>query len=738
MSLILGSNRGCCPISSRTTSNGSLGRVLFGQMAKMSSEGKGSKAKGGPIIGIDLGTTNSCVAMWDKNEARVLENAEGSRTTPSVVAFQGSQQQQGQPAVVVGAAARRQWVTNARNTIFATKRLIGRKYDDPMVQHQRSVVPYKIVPSRAAQSKGDAWVETTDGVQRSPSEIGAHVLTKMKETAERHFSSATSSITSPIASSRVRAVITCPAYFNDSQRQATKDAGRIAGLDVLRIINEPTAAALAYGLRGGAGNDGKVVAVFDLGGGTFDVSLLEIAGGVFEVKATNGDTFLGGEDFDNALVAYLADEFRRAHPTSTAAAHLVAQLRSQGNRVPKDNNNHNKSINSKNPPNNNNTNNSNLSVVNDSKLALQRLREAAERAKCDLSSAPSAEVNLPFLCVDPVKGPLHLQTTVTRAKFEALTEGLVRRTLGPVRRCLADAKLQPKDVSEVVMVGGMTRMPRVVEEVRKAFGKEPFRGVNPDEAVAVGAAVQGGVLDGAVKSVVLLDVTPLSLGIETVGGVFTRLIARNTTIPSHHSQVFSTAEDFQTEVEIKIFQGERAMAKDNKLLGSFFLTGIPPLPKGQAQIDVSFDIDANGIVHVKAKDRRSGKEQSVRIEATGGLSEAEIQKMVAQADALKDADDAAKALAEAKNAAETVLRSAQAALREHKAHVSAQAAAAVNKDVEALVKALNGKDPDAITRTAAALRESTMQCFSKSFAEEAAATAATTNDNSNKKKTDKK
>lgn len=513
---------------------------------------------------------------------------------------------------------------------------------------------------------------------------------------------------------KVKAVITCPAYFNDSQRQATKDAGRIAGLDVLRIINEPTAAALAYGLRGGNGNDGKIVAVFDLGGGTFDVSLLEIAGGVFEVKATNGDTYLGGEDFDNVLVSYLASEFRRMHPGSAAAADLVAQLERQGGKVSKESVPGSKVVTS--------------AAMNDSKLALQRLREAAERAKCDLSSAPTAEINLPFLCMDPTKGPLHLQMTLTRSRFESLTESLIKRTMGPVRRCLSDAKLSPKDISEVVMVGGMTRMPRVISEVRKAFNKEPFRGINPDEAVAIGAAVQGGVLEGTVKSVVLLDVTPLSLGIETVGGVFTRLINRNTTIPSRHSQVFSTAEDFQTEVEIKIYQGERAMAKDNKLLGSFFLTGIPPLPKGQAQIDVAFDIDANGIVHVKAKDRRSGKEQSVRIEATGGLSEAEIQKMVAQADALKDADDAAKALAEARNAGEGVLRAAQAALKEHGSKVKREAEVAVKRDVEALVKALGGKDAEAITRLAAALRESTMQCFAKSFADEGS------NNNNNDKK----
>lgn len=709
MSLVLGSKH---PYNFRQYFPTS--HLLLTQFSALSN---GSKKPNDPIIGIDLGTTNSCVALWENNEARVLENSEGSRTTPSVVAFPSSGSTKGSP-VVVGAAARRQWVTNARNTIFATKRLIGRKYIDPMVQHQKGVVPYKIVASTQAQSKGDAWVETGDGVQHSPSEIGAHVLSKMKETAELHFSSANNSNSAKSGIRRkVKAVITCPAYFNDSQRQATKDAGRIAGLDVLRIINEPTAAALAYGLRGGAGNDGKIVAVFDLGGGTFDVSLLEIAGGVFEVKATNGDTYLGGEDFDNALVAYLAAEFRRMHPGSQAAASLVEQLERQGGKVPKEGKGAPAGV------------MQGVASMNDSKLALQRLREAAERAKCDLSSSPTAEINLPFLCMDPAKGPLHLQLTLTRSKFESLTEQLIKRTLAPVHRCLADAKLSPKDISEVVMVGGMTRMPRVVSEVRKAFNKEPFRGVNPDEAVAVGAAVQGGVLDGSVKSVVLLDVTPLSLGIETVGGVFTRLIPRNTTIPSRHSQVFSTAEDFQTEVEIKIFQGERAMAKDNKLLGSFYLTGIPPLPKGQAQIDVAFDIDANGIVHVKATDRRSGKEQSVRIEATGGLSEAEIQKMVAQADALKDADDAAKALAEARNAGEAVLRAAQTALKEHKGKVAKGEVAAVNKDVEALIKAIGGKDPDAITRAAAALKESTMQCFSKSFADQ-----ANNNNNDNKKK----
>ena len=651
------------------------------------------------IIGIDLGTTNSCVAVWDRatQQARVLENAEGARTTPSVVAFVPGAAGAA-PSVVVGAAAKRQWVTNARNTIYATKRLIGRRYDDPLVRRQQRTVPYAIVP--APSGNGDAWVATADGVPRSPSEIGGLVLAKMRDTALRLApSSQGGKQGSKLGKQgrRTRAVITCPAYFNDAQRQATKDAGRIAGLDVLRVINEPTAAALAYGLR--ATDTGKLVAVFDLGGGTFDVSVLEIAGGVFEVKATNGDTFLGGEDFDNALVAHLARQFRAAHPNSAAAARLEAAATAAA-AIPAtaaaaaaaapaaaNNSKENKGGASGANPGaakaaaTKTTTTVMTPEAQADKLALQRLKEAAERCKCDLSSALSAEVNLPFLCMDAGGAPLHLQATVTRGEFERLTRGLVRRTLGPVRQCLRDARVRAADVAEVVLVGGMTRMPAVVDEVRRAFGgqRAPYRGVNPDEAVAVGAAVQGGVLEGAVKSVVLLDVTPLSLGIETLGGVFTRIIDRNSTIPTQRSQVFSTAEDFQREVEVRVYQGERALARDNKLLGSFFLTGIPPLPRGQAQIDVAFDLDANGIVHVTAKDRRSGKHQSIRIEAAGGLSDTEIQRIVAQADAAKARDRAARALVDAQNAARAVLATARDALSEAGAAPATGAAATKGK-----------------------------------------------------------
>lgn len=720
------------------------------------------------VIGIDLGTTNSCVAVWDRGtqQARVLENAEGARTTPSVVAFvpgaAGSA-----PSVVVGAAAKRQWVTNARNTIYATKRLIGRRYDDPLVRRQQSTVPYAIVP--APSGNGDAWVATADGVPRSPSEIGGLVLAKMRDTALRLAPSTSAGgkgkgkgKTLTQGQPRTRAVITCPAYFNDAQRQATKDAGRIAGLDVLRVINEPTAAALAYGLR--ATDAGKLVAVFDLGGGTFDVSVLEIAGGVFEVKATNGDTFLGGEDFDNALVAHLARRFRAAHPRSAAAARLEAaatltasvpaRAASGASGTPQ--NKGGKSATTTTAGAKTGTTKTTTVATLSSeeqadKLALQRLKEAAERCKCDLSSALSAEVNLPFLVMDAGGAPLHLQATVTRAEFERLTRGLVRRTLGPVRQCLRDAKVRAEDVADVVLVGGMTRMPAVVEEVRRAFGgrKAPYRGVNPDEAVAVGAAVQGGVLEGAVKSVVLLDVTPLSLGIETLGGVFTRIIDRNSTIPTQRSQVFSTAEDFQREVEVRVYQGERALARDNKLLGSFFLTGIPPLPRGQAQIDVAFDLDANGIVHVTAKDRRSGKHQSIRIEAAGGLSDTEIQRIVAQADAAKALDRAARALVDAQNAARSVLATAADALAEAgtggagKAKgkdgaerlldiplqlrtslekemagltrdVAASAARSKNADAAAEEKSLDDAAA-ALTRRTAVVRDLTMQAFASAY-----------------------
>src|SRR5512136_270687 len=541
----------------------------------------------GKVIGIDLGTTNSCVAVMDGKTAKVIENSEGKNSTPSIVAFSDDGER------LVGQPAKRQAVTNPERTFFAVKRLIGRRYDDPMVEKDKKLVPYKI--SRA--SNGDAWVEA-DSKTYSPSQISANVLTKMKETAEAFLGE-------PVT----QAVITVPAYFNDAQRQATKDAGKIAGLDVLRIINEPTAAALAYGLdKKGAGT----IAVYDLGGGTFDVSILEIGDGVFEVKSTNGDTFLGGEDFDMRLVNYLADEFQKE----------------QG-----------------------------INLRND-KLALQRLKEAAEKAKIELSSTTQTEINLPFITADQ-SGPKHLTMKLTRAKFEALVDDLVQKTVEPCRKALKDAGLTAGEINEVVLVGGMTRMPKVQEVVRSFFGKEPHKGVNPDEVVAVGAAVQAGVLQGDVKDVLLLDVTPLSLGIETLGGVFTRIIDRNTTIPTKKSQVFSTAEDNQQAVTIRVFQGEREMAADNKLLGQFDLTGIPPAPRGVPQIEVTFDIDANGIVSVSAKDKATSKEQSIRIQASGGLSDSEIERMVKDAESHAAEDKKKREVVEAKNHAEALIHSTE-------------------------------------------------------------------------------
>eukprot|EP00172_Hildenbrandia_rubra_P004293 Plantae.Rhodophyta-Hildenbrandia_rubra.ctg8393.p1 GENE.Plantae.Rhodophyta-Hildenbrandia_rubra.ctg8393~~Plantae.Rhodophyta-Hildenbrandia_rubra.ctg8393.p1 ORF type:complete len:669 (+),score=168.17 Plantae.Rhodophyta-Hildenbrandia_rubra.ctg8393:3686-5692(+) len=560
----------------------------------------------GDVIGIDLGTTNSCVAVMEGKTPRVIENAEGQRTTPSVVAFTSDGEK------LVGIPARRQAITNPENTLFATKRLIGRRYDDKETQKDIETMPFKIVKA----SNNDAWVEA-GGKQYSPSQVGAFVLQKMKETAESFLGRKVSA-----------AVVTVPAYFNDAQRQATKDAGRIAGLNVARIINEPTAASLAYGLEKG---DGKVIAVYDLGGGTFDVSILEISGGVFEVKATNGDTHLGGEDFDQKLLDFLVAEFKR----------------DQGIDLSKDN------------------------------LALQRLREAAEKAKVELSSTMQTDINLPFITADAT-GPKHMNLKLTRAKFESLVEPLIKRTLDPMKKCLKDAGVAAKDISDILMVGGMTRVPRVHETVQTFFGKQPSKNVNPDEVVAMGAAIQGGVLRGDVKDILLLDVTPLSLGLETLGGVFTRLINRNTTIPTKKSQVFSTAADNQTQVEIKVLQGEREMALDNKMLGRFDLTSIPPAPRGVPQIDVTFDIDANGILHVSAKDKATGREQKIIIQSSGGLSEADIQQMVRNAEEYAAADKDRRGLIEARNDADSLLYSTEKSLSEHRDKLTADQAADVD------------------------------------------------------------
>ncbi|HYB09276.1 MAG TPA: molecular chaperone DnaK [Alphaproteobacteria bacterium] len=589
------------------------------------------------IIGIDLGTTNSCVAVMEGKEAKVIENAEGMRTTPSIVAFAESGER------LVGQAAKRQAVTNPENTFFAIKRLIGRRYDDPMVEKDKHLVPYKIIRG----DNGDAWVEAR-GKKYSPSQISAFTLQKMKETAEAYLGEKVE-----------QAVITVPAYFNDSQRQATKDAGRIAGLDVLRIINEPTAAALAYGLeKKGSG----VIAVYDLGGGTFDISILEIGDGVFEVKSTNGDTFLGGEDFDARVIDYLADEFKKE----------------QGIDLRKD------------------------------RLALQRLKEAAEKAKIELSSAHQTEVNLPFITADQ-NGPKHLNIKLTRAKLEALVEELIDRTIEPCRAALRDAGLKASEINEVVLVGGMTRMPKVIETVKNFFGREPHRGVNPDEVVAVGAAIQAGVLKGEVKDVLLLDVTPLSLGIETLGGVFTRLIDLNTTIPTRKGQVFSTAEDNQTAVTIRVFQGEREMASDNKLLGQFDLVGLPPAPRGVPQVEVTFDIDANGIVNVSAKDKATGKEQAIRIQASGGLGEADIQRMVKEAEAHATEDKKKRELVEARNHAEALIHTTERSLKEHGDKISAAEKTAIESAIQDLRGVLAGEDTGAIKNKTETLMQASMK-----------------------------
>jgi molecular chaperone DnaK len=606
----------------------------------------------GKVIGIDLGTTNSCVAVMDGKTAKVIENAEGMRTTPSIVAFSDDGER------LVGQPAKRQAVTNPERTFFAVKRLVGRRYDDPMVEKDKKLVPYKIIKA----SNGDAWVEA-DGKTYSPSQISAFILQKMKETAEAHLGQKVE-----------QAVITVPAYFNDAQRQATKDAGKIAGLEVLRIINEPTAAALAYGLDK---SKSGTIAVYDLGGGTFDISILEIGDGVFEVKSTNGDTFLGGEDFDMRLVSYLADEFQKE----------------QG-----------------------------INLRND-KLALQRLKEAAEKAKIELSSTTQTEINLPFITADQT-GPKHLTMKLTRAKFEALVDDLVQKTIEPCRKALKDAGLTAGEIGEVVLVGGMTRMPKVQEVVKQLFGKEPHKGVNPDEVVAIGAAIQAGVLQGDVKDVLLLDVTPLSLGIETLGGVFTRIIDRNTTIPTKKSQVFSTAEDNQNAVTIRVFQGEREMAADNKVLGQFDLMGIPPAPRGMPQIEVTFDIDANGIVNVSAKDKATGKEQQIRIQASGGLSEADIQKMVKDAEANAAEDKKRREAVDAKNHADALVHSTEKALAEHGSKVADTERRAIEDAVSDLKEALKGDDAEAIKAKTNTLAQVSMKLGEAMYKQQAESDAA--------------
>ncbi len=589
------------------------------------------------IIGIDLGTTNSCVAIMEGSQAKVLENAEGTRTTPSVVAFTDEKEK------LIGQPAKRQAVTNPENTIFAVKRLIGRNFEDPTVKKDIESAPFKIVNSE----KGDAWIEAK-GEKYSPSQISAFILQKMKETAEKY-----------LGQSVTKAVITVPAYFNDAQRQATKDAGKIAGLEVLRIINEPTAASLAYGLDK---KQNKKIAVYDLGGGTFDVSILELGDGVFEVKSTNGDTFLGGEDFDNAVVEYLIGEFKK---------------------------------------------DSGIDLKSD-KLALQRLKEAAEKAKIELSAAEQTDINLPFITADKT-GPKHINLKMTRAKLEALVEDLIARTIPPCKTALKDAGVSASDIDEIVMVGGMTRMPKVVSEVKDFFGKEPNKSVNPDEVVAMGAAIQAGVLQGDVKDVLLLDVTPLSLGIETLGGVSTKLIEKNTTIPTKKSQVFSTAEDNQPAVSIRVLQGEREMATDNKLLGNFELVGIAPAPRGVPQVEVTFDIDANGIVNVSAKDKGTGKEQKIQIQASGGLSDEEIEKMVKDAEANKEADKKKRESVDVRNQADTLIHSTEKNLKEHGAKISDAEKKAIEDGSSALKEALKGQDIEDIKKKTEALVQSSMK-----------------------------